>query len=105
MSAICSGVRSAKSLFSIEQWVHVERLFPTCTVLAAFRDDKSSRSVMRSRMRLLRGKYQADIRLLTMPPVDVSSHELRRMLMEHADVSAYLPEAVEAYIRENRLYV
>ena len=94
----------ADSLFSIEQWVHVERLFPTCTVLAAFRDDKSSRSVMRSRMRLLRGKYQADIRLLTMPPVDVSSHELRRMLMEHADVSAYLPEAVEAYIRENRLY-
>ena len=94
----------ADSLFSIEQWVHVERLFPTCTVLAGFRDDKSSRSVMRSRMRLLRGKYQADIRLLTMPPVDVSSHELRRMLMEHADVSAYLPEAVEAYIRENRLY-
>ncbi len=94
----------ADSLFSIEQWVHVERLFPTCTILAAYRDDKSSRKVMDRQIRLLTEKYSADIRLLNTPLVDVSSHELRRMLRDREDVGGLMPEAVVDYIHRNQLY-
>lgn len=94
----------ADSLFSIEKWVHVERLFPTCTILAAFRDDKSSREIMGRQIEYLRKKYGADIRLLNTPLVDISSHELRRMLKDHRDVDGLMPKAVSDYIHRNRLY-
>ena len=94
----------ADSLFSIEQWVHVERLFPTCTILAAYRDDKSSREVMGRQIRMLNGKYGADIRLLNTPLVDVSSHELRRMLKDHENVDGLMPRAVVDYIQKKQLY-
>ena len=31
----------ADSLFAVDRWVHPERLFPTCTILAAYRDERS----------------------------------------------------------------
>ena len=49
-------------------------------------------------------KYNADIRLLETPVMDVSSSELREMIRNDKDVSAYIPEAVETYIKSNRLY-
>ena len=82
----------------------MERLFPTCTILAAYRDDNSSREVMGRQIRLLTGKYGADIRLLNTPLVDVSSHELRRMLRDKEDVGGLMPEAVVDYIHRNQLY-
>ena len=94
----------ADSLFSLEQWVHVERLFPTCTLLAAFRGDKSSREVMDRQIQLLTEKYDADIRLLSTPLVDISSHELRRMLKDHENVDGLMPRAVVDYIQKKQLY-
>lgn len=94
----------ADSLFSIESWVHVERLFPTCTLLAAYRDDKSSREVMGRQIHYLERKYNADIRLLNTPLVDISSHELRQMMRERKDVRDLMPEAVYSYICINGLY-
>ena len=94
----------ADSLFAIETWRSPERLFATCTILAAFRGDKNSRAIMNGKIRRLRRKYDADIRLLDTPVMDVSSHELRRWIREGKDVSALLPKTVEAYIDEHQLY-
>lgn len=94
----------ADSLFAIETWRSPERLFATCTVLAAFRGDKNSRSIMHGKIRRLKRKYDADIRLLDTPVMDVSSHELRSWIREGRDVSDLLPEAVEEYINIHHLY-
>ena len=40
-------ILGADSLFSIEQWKYFREIFPTCTILAAMRDDKDGREMQR----------------------------------------------------------
>ena len=94
----------ADSLFAIEKWVKPERVLKACTILAAYRDDKNNKDVMEEQIRMLNQKYSADIRLLKTPVMDVSSSELREMIKNNKDISAYIPKEVEAYIKENSLY-
>ena len=94
----------ADSLFSIERWVKPERIFPNCTILAAYRDDIDTREEMNEQIQYLNKKYHADIRLLESPLMTVSSSEIRRIMKECGSISEYVPESVEAYIRKEGLY-
>ena len=96
-------ILGADSLFSLERWVHPERLLKTCTVLAAFRDGKPT-SEMKDMISYLNQKYDADIRLLYTPEVDVSSTEIRDALKEGRPVHDQIPQSVLEYIKENGLY-
>ena len=95
----------ADSLFMIDQWVHPERIFPTCTVLAAYRDEINTRQEMEEKIRKLNEIYGARIRLLVTPLVRISSHELRKDVREGRSIAKYVPEAVNAYILRKNLYV
>ena len=95
----------ADSLFMIDQWVHPERIFPTCTVLAAYRDEINTRQAMEEKIRKLNDTYGARIRLLVTPLVRVSSHELRKDVREGRSIASHVPAAVNAYILEHHLYV
>ena len=90
--------------FSIESWVHPERIFPRCTILAAYRDEVNSRKMMEEKIWDLQEKYHADIRLLVTPLMHVASHELRQLIKEGQDISPYVPEPVVQYIKEHGLY-
>ena len=59
---------------------------------------------MDRQIQLLTEKYDADIRLLSTPLVDISSHELRRMLKDHENVDGLMPRAVVDYIQKKQLY-
>ena len=61
---------------------------------------------MNRQIDLLKEKYGAetDIRLLSSPLMDVSSHELREMISEGKSISGLVPETVEQYIKEHGLY-
>ncbi len=93
----------ADSLFSIEKWKCPERLLKTCVVLAAYRDGKS-RMEMEEQIRCINQKYQADVRLLSMPNIDVSSTEIREDLKYHESIQKLVPKAVYEYILENQLF-
>jgi len=93
----------ADSLFAIEKWVKPERLLKTCVVLAAYRDDKSTKEML-GQIAYLNHKYQADIRLLNTPNVDISSSEIRSKLQDQQSILELVPEAVYQYIVENHLY-
>lgn len=95
----------ADSLFMIDKWVHPERIFPTCTVLAAYRDEINTRQAMEEKIRKLTETYGARIRLLVTPLVRISSHELRNEVREGRSIAGYVPEAVNTYILEKHLYV
>lgn len=95
----------ADSLFMIDKWVHPERIFPTCTVLAAYRDEINTRQAMEEKIRELTKTYGARIRLLVTPLVRISSHELRNEVREGRSIAGYVPEAVNTYILEKHLYV
>lgn len=95
----------ADSLFMIDRWVRPERIFPTCTVLAAYRDEINTRHAMEEKIRELNDTYGARIRLLVTPLIRISSHELRRDVREGRSIAGHVPEAVNTYILENHLYV
>ena len=94
----------ADSLFSIERWVHPELLLKKCIVLAAFRDDKDTTEEMNCQIQYLNQKYSADIRLLNTPNVNISSSQIRANVKDSKSIKDFLPEAVFAYINENKLY-
>jgi nicotinate-nucleotide adenylyltransferase len=94
----------ADSLFMFEQWVHPERIVATCTILAAYRDDKNNRQVMEDKIAELNRKYNADFRLLVTPVLPMASHELRNRLQQGGSVTGEIPIEAEEYIREHHLY-
>ena len=95
----------ADSLFMIDQWVHPERIFPTCTILAAYRDEINTRREMETRILELKEQYDARIELLITPLMKVSAHELREALKEGQPIVSHVPKAVADYIYKNNLYV
>lgn len=93
----------ADSLFSMEKWKCPERLLKTCVMLAACRDGKN-KTEMEAQIAYLNQTYEADIRLLSTPNVDIASSEIRQRLKLGLAVEDAIPEAVLKYIRENGLY-
>lgn len=93
----------ADSLFDIEKWRCPERLLKTCVILAAYRDGKS-RTEMDARIVYLNEKYQADIRLLSMPEVDISSTEIREDMKDQISIKKMVPKSVYEYIVKHQLF-
>ncbi|MDM8210580.1 nicotinate-nucleotide adenylyltransferase [Mediterraneibacter glycyrrhizinilyticus] len=96
-------ILGADSLFSIEQWKNFREIFPSCTILAAMRDDKDTES-MQAQIRYLNGKYGADIRLLQAPLVEISSTTIRRRTENGLSIRYMVPDVVSEYIQSNALY-
>lgn len=93
----------ADSLFALERWVHPEKLLKTCVMLAAYRDGKNT-SEMQRQIDYLNQKYDADIRLLKTPNVDVSSTIIRQRVKNGFSVQDMIPQSVNDYILEHKLY-
>lgn len=85
------------SLENIEKWYHPEIVLANCVLLAAGRDDLFNEALM-ARINELNDKYKADIRMVKMQPMDVSSTEIRAGDFED------IPDSVRSYIDENHLY-
>lgn len=93
----------ADSLFSIDRWKCPDRLLKTCIILAAYRDGKNKKE-MEEKIAYLNQKFEADIRLLNTPNVDISSSEIREKLKAHEEITNMMPTGVYEYILENQLY-
>ena len=95
----------ADSLCMIDQWVKPERIFPNCVILAACRDDMDTPGEMLERIAILQSEYtDIDIRILNAPLMDISSSYIRKQIAAGEDVSDYIPQKVEQYIRSHHLY-
>ena len=55
-------------------------------------------------MKTLRETYGARIIELPISPIEISSSEIREMVREGKDASAYLSDAVRGFIEERGLY-
>lgn len=96
-------ILGADSLFSIEEWRYFKEIFPTCTILAAMRDDKDVAD-MKKQIAYLTEKYQADIKLLRAPLLEISSTTIRERASQGLTVHYMVPDAVADYIKEHHLY-
>lgn len=96
-------ILGADSLFAIEQWKNFREIFPCCTILAAMRDDKDAKS-MKEQIIYLNRKYDADIRLLQAPLVEISSTTIRKRVRKNLSIRYMVPDAVADYMKKNHLY-
>lgn len=95
----------ADSLQMLDTWVHPERIFPTCTLVATCRDDMNTPKAMEDRIRELKEKYQeVDIRFMKTPMLPLSSSDLRKKLKDQMPVEDDIPKVVYEYIMEHGLY-
>ena len=96
-------ILGADSLFAIEEWRNFQEIFPTCTILAAMRDDKDVQS-MHDQIDYLSDLYRARIELLRAPLVEISSTVIRRRASRGLSVRYMVPDQVDRYIEEHKLY-
>lgn len=93
----------ADSLFHMTSWVYPKRIFANCSILAAVRDDKTI-SDMEEQVRLLQKKYHANIQLLQIARIDISSSDIRQKVSRGEPIEQEVPESVRAYIERKGLY-
>ena len=93
----------ADSLFNMTQWAFPERIFSKCIILAAIRDDKTI-SDMEEEIRILRRKYDANVSLLHMSCMSISSSDIRRKVATGESIKGDVPESVRIYIEKRGLY-
>jgi len=96
-------ILGADNLFTIEEWKDPEVIFRNAKILAAVRGDKKSAD-MEKKIVELKEKYGADITLLHMKHVDISSSMIREKVAEGRSIRYMLPEKVREYIKKNHFY-
>lgn len=96
-------ILGADSLFSIDHWKEPQRLFNTCTILAAIRDDKGIED-MQEQISYLKSKYQVNIELLRAPLLEISSSVIRERAANNHTIKFMVPDSVALYIKANNLY-
>lgn len=82
----------ADCLFQIENWYQAERIFSSCTILAAQRDGVSKRS-MQKKSGELKKRFSAKILLIDFPEMDISSTEIRRRIHAGERIDDLVPAA------------
>lgn len=113
-------ILGADSLYAMEDWKKPALIFQNCTVLAAVRREEKNifaragggqvetaenrQERLRVQVQYLREKYGASIEILEFAGMDVSSTQIREKVRRGESLQGLVPEAVETYIRQNRLY-
>ena len=93
----------ADSLMTFHHWVEPETISRYCILAAAVRDGETIDS-MKEQAAFLKEKYGTRVVYLEIPPMDVSSTELRRMCSLGRSLRYLVPDRVWGYIRDNGLY-
>lgn len=97
-------IAGADSLFAMESWKQPEKIFRHCTVLASVREGSGGGSRLKAKILYLKDKFHADIRLIDMKEISISSTDIRHRIQTGKSVRYMLPDSVIAYIQEHHLY-
>lgn len=98
-------ITGADALMGMRKWHDPEVLFSLCTFAVCSRGDQVAPEELDNEIRYLTGKYGAMIEQVRIPDIPISSEMIRRQLRNGIPISGLVPENVENYIIENRLYI
>lgn len=93
----------ADNLFTMEEWKDVEYIFGNAKILAAVRGGKK-RTDMEEKITELVERYGADITLLDVRHVDISSSMIRDKIAKGHSIRYMVPDKVRSYITKNHFY-
>lgn len=96
-------ITGADAICDIETWKDVSENFKLATFIAATRPGIS---LLRSQEKIesLTKKYDAKIISVYVPSLDISSTYIREQLKERKSIRYLVPENIESYIYQNKLY-
>lgn len=98
-------ILGADSLFQLDTWMCPELIFQNCTLLVATREDQSfTIQTLLNKVKELEERYQGKIILFSTTNIPVSSTEIRKSVKESKSITTWVPEKVEAYIKDQMLY-
>ena len=93
----------ADTLYNMESWKNPDRIFASCHILAAIRDN-STVSELNSKIADYKSRFNASVDILKTTDVEISSRMIRKLVSEGHSVRYYVPDAVNEYIVEHGLY-
>lgn len=93
------------SLEWVDKWVEAEELLKSVTFLTAVRGETDHEKSLAIIERLEREYPFASVKLLDMEEYDVSSSDIRRRVQAGESITGLVPENVEKYILDNKLYL
>lgn len=91
------------SLVDFQTWYHPEKIVKYATILAAGRNDMSM-DELEQRCRENSVAFGGRFFAITMPPLTISSKEIRAMAAQGIDLNTYCPPKVANYISIHGLY-
>lgn len=94
----------ADSLFYMQNWMEPQTVFRLCTVVAASRNQVEKDQIY-NQMEYLKNIFSANIMLIHMPVIEISSAMIRERVASAKTIRYYVPETVKEYIASNRLYM
>ena len=92
----------ADQFFYFEKWYKFEEILSACTVVTAAREKNQYVEMLDFKNEHPKLK---DVVVSEFDVIDISSSQIRDMIKNCEDVSCYIPESVNRYIKEHRLYV
>ncbi len=97
-------ITGADAISEILTWKDVDSLFKICEFVAATRPGFNQNDLF-SDIEYLREKYNSKIHFIEVPSLAISSSDIRKRVENGLSIKYLLPESVEEYIYENRLYI
>ena len=93
----------ADSLFTLHLWKSPEILIKECNFIVCDRKSEIASDVNDAARKI--NDMGGNVKVLSMPRIDVTSTDIRERIKNGDDVSSYLPFKVYQYIKDNKLYL
>ncbi|WP_010248330.1 nicotinate-nucleotide adenylyltransferase [Acetivibrio cellulolyticus] len=85
-------------------WRNYQDVFNICEFIAVLRPGNDSEG-FNKQMEYLRDTFSARIHFIDTPLIEISSTEIRNRIKGGRSIKYLVPDTVEAYIKENKLYI
>ncbi len=96
-------ITGADTLLDLENWYAVDKVLKLCTFVGATRPGYVEDALIDMAARL-KAKFHADIELIAIPGLSISSTEIRERILKGVTVKYLLPDSVERYILQEGVY-
>lgn len=96
-------ITGADTLLDLENWYQVDKVLKLCTFVGATRPGYVSEALT-EKAEALRIQFDAEIELIAIPGLAISSTEIRDRLKKGVTVKYLLPDSVERFILREAVY-
>ena len=96
-------VTGADALHYVTTWKNYKKLFEICDFIVVGRPGYNKSSLL-SDIHYIETNLSGRIEYIELPPIDISSSEIRQLVREGKSISGFVPKKVEEYILVNKLY-